>query len=283
MNNEFYTRNELSDEEILKAFTITLQYFNELNRDDTAYGLTDREKYIYYQPAKGFELMINPGDEISIEFKDCIRTGTVKKGVMDKSVYGKSIHYRAVPIRNTKNEIIGIISNGFDLDDTVQLQRNIDEIAESFSQVTSTMEILADSAAQLAGTSQNMMEQAQSTTSNAHKTAAALDIVKNIASQTNLLGLNASIEAARAGEYGKGFTVVANEIRNLAAQSKDSTDSIKSIVDQMNHSVEQITSSIANSAAITEEQASSIEEISASIESINENLKKLVVFSKRFA
>ncbi|WP_312425552.1 methyl-accepting chemotaxis protein [Lacrimispora sp.] len=283
MSNELYTRNKLSDEEILKAFAITLQYFNELNRDDTAYGLTDREKYIYYQPAKGFELKINPGDEISAEFKDCIRTGVVKKGEMDKSVYGKSIHYRAVPIRNAQNEIIGIISNGFDLDDTVQLQCSIDEIATSFNQVTSTMEMLADSAAQLAETSQNMMDQAQNTTNNAQKTAAALDIVKNIASQTNLLGLNASIEAARAGEYGKGFTVVANEIRNLAAQSKDSTDSIKSIVEQMNHSVEQITSSIANSAAITEEQASSIEEISASIESINENLKKLVVFSKRFA
>lgn len=283
MNYEQYTKTVLSDEEILKAFTITLKYFNELNRDDTAYGLTDREKYIYYQPAKGFKLMINPGDEISAEFKECIRTGVVKKGQMDKSVYGKSIHYRAVPIRNSKNEIIGILSSGYDLDDTVQLQSNIDEIAESFNQVTNTMEVLADAAAQLAGTSQNMMEQAQITASNSHKTAAALEIVKNIANQTNLLGLNASIEAARAGEYGKGFTVVANEIRNLAAQSKESTDSIKSIVDQMNRSVDQITSSIANSAAITEEQASSIEEISASVESINENLKKLVLFSKRFS
>lgn len=278
-----YTQDILSDEEILKAFVTTLQYFNELNRDDTAYGLTDREKYIYYQPAKGFNLLIKPGDEISDEFKDCIRTGTVKKGQMDKSVYGKAIHYRAVPIRNSKNQVIGIISNGFDLDDTIQLQYSIDEIAASFNQVTSTVETLSDAAVQLANTSQEMMEQAQITAGNSKKTTDALEMVKDIADQTNLLGLNASIEAARAGEHGRGFNVVASEIRKLAAQSKDSTTSIRNIIDQMNRSVDVITTSISDSAAISEEQAASIEEISASIESINENLKNLVVFSKRFS
>lgn len=71
---------------------------------------------------------------------------------------------------------------------------------------------------------------------------AATDIIAGIASQTNLLSLNASIEAARAGEMGRGFAVVAEEIRGLADQSKDSADRIRGIVDTLiqnsNHSVE---------------------------------------------
>ena len=71
---------------------------------------------------------------------------------------------------------------------------------------------------------------------------AAADIIAGIASQTNLLSLNASIEAARAGEMGQGFAVVAQEIRGLADQSRESTDRIRGIVDTLisnsNHTVE---------------------------------------------
>ncbi len=103
-----------------------------------------------------------------------------------------------------------------------------------------------------------------------------INVINDIADQTNLLSLNASIEAARAGENGRGFAVVADEIRKLADQSMQAGNQIKGIVGNIRTTTQQTTDSAERTEAYIYKQADSLAETISVFASINSCVEELV-------
>ena len=104
------------------------------------------------------------------------------------------------------------------------------------------------------------------------KIAEASNMIESIASQTNLLSLNASIEAARAGEMGKGFAVVADEIRKLSDESTESVNEINRMLEELQENVEFAGNQSQNVKEAVEKQVRGVEDTRVSYKDIADNL-----------
>ncbi len=135
----------------------------------------------------------------------------------------------------------------------------------------------------LASQMNNMSEVITSLADRTQSIGSILDVIRGISDQTNLLALNAAIEAARAGEAGRGFAVVADEVRNLATKTSQSTNEIQNMIDQLQNEAKNAVNAMDSSKSLTVEGSLATEKAQQALEQISAQIMTILDMNTQVA
>lgn len=270
---------------LLKAFNDFAPVLSEMFPDGAVLYTTDSHKITDMQHSSDFQL---PQLVVGENFKENTLSDMVIKGKKPLSKEYDDSVWGGVPVLSVchplfdqeSGEIVGTFGLIIPKIAAINLRRMVETMESGLEQITSTSSELAVSASNIHINEQSLNQNISEISEISKKINEISLFIKDISDRTNMLGLNATIEAARVGEIGKGFGVVADEIRKLSMQTKDTVPKIQKLTDEIIIKVDESSEKSLNSLSSSQEQAAATEEISASIEeitSMSEEINKIAL------
>ncbi|OAA83593.1 methyl-accepting chemotaxis protein [Clostridium ljungdahlii] len=261
----------MEPDSILESFNKLIPYLKYFFEPDSNFAVTNTEKFLNYVQGENMRAEVEPGDPIKtngIIYK-AIQTGEIQSDVIPKERNGFAFKAVAVPVKDNQGKVSGVITVGKSLEKQEQMYNLSLNLSTALQQITTAVTNIANIAQNIAEINGKLLIDTQEYTEEIGKTKEILQVLNSISSKTNILGLNAAIEATRAGDAGRGFKIVAEEIRKLSNLSTESIGKTKGILELIKEVFDNFSIDISKSNKMTQEQASTLQEIAASLEKIN--------------
>ncbi|MCY3412197.1 MAG: hypothetical protein INQ03_11240 [Candidatus Heimdallarchaeota archaeon] len=173
----------------------------------------------------------------------------------------------------------------------VELHASAEEVNASSEEVASTSQAMSDGATSQTELISEINEKIHDLETIVEDIVKKIQLntqeVSSISLQTNILALNAGIEASRAGDYGRGFNVVADNVRKLSDQSKLASERIETVADEIKETLLNVFNSISNTmvnvVSVSEETAASAEEVAAAAEEMTASMKEIASLAEKLS
>lgn len=270
-------------EKIFQSLINTAPIISEAFEGNVVITIWDKEHCIYVLDNKNKKSTVKVGDKSNMSLMKTTGASDIifnKKepfrAVFNKNEHGIDAKVTMIPAINKNGKVVGVLILSTDIANFIKIKNSSSELKTSLQETSSTISEITNGAVKLSEKLNYIIENTKITKKLIIESNEAINLIESISKQSNLLGLNAAIESARAGEYGKGFSVVAGEMRKLASNSGESSKKISSALVEMNNNMKVIIDTINELGEIATTQAGSLEEVSATITQITENSQILV-------
>jgi len=267
----------VSSKEIMNAYGLVMPYLLKFFEDDVSFCVADSEKFLKVVNSPNLPLKPKEGDQLpeGTAAKRAIKSGQMVVSEIPKEISGVPIKAYAIPLFGEGGQVEGALCFAKSLGKKDKVLSMSKCLSESLSQISTTINELATGVQEVVSMNSDVLSEVEKASEKSKNTDDILKFVKGVSSRTTLLGLNASIEAAKAGETGRGFSVVAQEIRKLAESTTESIKRIDMVLGDISKSISGISQKINEASNIFESQAAALEQIAASVQELNSTAQVL--------
>jgi len=271
---------------IAAAFNGFAPILAEMFHEGAFLYITDLTQVAYRQSSEKFDIpslprgqKINPND---FSYK-VIQSKQPLRQEVDESKYGVPVFETVYPLfdEEQNQNVVGTLGIVLPKVTASTLREMANNLEYGLSGISAAIQQLTAAASEIHTNEQALNDSIKDIIGISEQINEVSAFIKQIADETKMLGLNAAIEAARAGDAGRGFGVVAEEIRKLSDQSKSTVPKITELTNNIKLKVEEASRKGLNSLSASEEQAAATEEITASIEEISAMAEELAKIAKQ--
>jgi len=272
------------------------KFFEEFNRlvpmvadlfGDMPMGFysTDREKFLmvhehnYVVPFAKAGLEVKPGGAAD----NVMQSKKPFSMELPASFYGTPLKVSCIPVFDDEDptRVVGTYGLALARDTATAVRETVETFKVGLGEVAQATEQTAAAAGEISISTADLRDQIMAIGKVSAEINQVLDAIGNIAAQTKMLGLNAAIEAARAGEAGRGFGVVAEEIRKLSDDSRSTAELIRNMTKTIEGKIAETINKSATALDATQEQAAATQEITARLQELTSRAEELEQIAAR--